>query len=172
MIRIVTFGPVRREYVDVLIKKHKEVFESDIELLNPGLELPKKGYSKKREQHTAETFIEELLDVAEGDEIVLGITESDIYTDKMNFVFGQAQLGGQAAIISLKRLDPEYYGMPAEEKVLNERILKEAVHEIGHCLGLTHCDDPKCNMVFSNNVYDVDSKSAEFCDSCVNRLVE
>jgi archaemetzincin len=172
MIKIVTFGPVRRECIDVLIKELKELFEGDVELLNPGRKLPKKGYSKKRGQYTAETFIEGLLGVAEGDEIVLGITESDIYTGKMNFVFGQAQLGGRAAIISLKRLDPEYYGTPAEGKVLNERILKEAVHEVGHCLGLGHCDDPKCNMVFSNSVYEVDYKNAAFCDSCVNKLEE
>ena len=172
MIKIVTFGPVKGEYVDTLIKELKDIFESDIVPINPGWELPKKGYSKKREQYKAEAFIEELLNVAEGDEIALGITESDIYTDKMNFVFGQAQVGGHAAIISLKRLDPQYYGKPADEKVLSERMFKEAVHEIGHCLGLTHCDDPKCNMVFSNTVYGVDNKSAEFCDSCVRRLVE
>lgn len=170
MIRIVAFGSARREYIDVLIKELKEVFEGNIELLNPGRELPEKGYNKKRGQYAAEVFIEELLGIAKDDEIVLGITESDIYTEKTNFVFGQAQLGGRATIISLKRLDPEYYGMPTDERLFKQRILKEAVHEIGHCLGLGHCNNPKCNMVFSNSIYGVDYKNVEFCNNCVKKL--
>ncbi len=170
MIKIVTFGTVKREYIDALIKGLEGIFEGNVDLLNPERELLGKGYNKKRGQYAAEIFIEELLSIAEGDEILLGITEYDIYTEKMNFVFGQAQLGGQATIISLRRLDPEYYGIPADERLFKERILKEAVHEIGHCLGLDHCNNSKCNMVFSNSILAVDCKNAELCNNCIKEL--
>jgi archaemetzincin len=38
---------------------------------------------------------------------------------------------GRAALISLFRLKPEFYGEPANEELFLERAVKEAVHELG-----------------------------------------
>ena len=45
---------------------------------------------------------------------------------------------------------------------LRQRLLKEAVHEIGHTLDLTHCDDYHCAMAPSHAVEWIDLKDAHF----------
>lgn len=107
--------------------------------------------------------------IEDGD-IMLGVTEADLFVPVLTFVFGEAQYPGKAAIISAARLRDEFYGLPPDQAKLDERLLKEAVHEIGHTRGLGHCDDWQCVMVSSHRVERLDLKSASFCASCRRKL--
>lgn len=107
--------------------------------------------------------------VTEGD-IVLGVTEADLFVPVLTFVFGEAQYPGKAAVISAARLREEFYGMPEDREKLQDRLLKEAVHEIGHTRGLGHCDDWQCAMVSSHRVERLDLKGADFCSRCRKKL--
>jgi len=97
---------------------------------------------------------------------VLGVTSCDLFVPVLTFVFGEAQLDGHCAAVSLARLREEAYGMPAREGLLRERLLKQAVHELGHTFGLRHCANWQCVMTSSHAVERVDVKSAEFCAVC------
>jgi len=97
---------------------------------------------------------------------ILGVTELDIYIPILTFVFGEAQLGDIAALVSTHRLRPEFYGMPHDPELLQDRLLKEALHELGHTLGLRHCPDYLCVMSASHSADRIDLKQAEFCPSC------
>ena len=47
--------------------------------------------------------------------------------------------------------------------------------ELGHALGLPHCEYPGCVMYFSNWIGDTDRKGPKFCYRCgkrIERLVE
>ncbi len=101
---------------------------------------------------------------------VLGVTELDLYVSNLNFIFGQAQMGGRTALISLARLREEFWGRRPNERLLAERALKEAVHELGHTLGLEHCSNPKCVMHFSNSLADTDIKGSWFCPECEKKI--
>lgn len=100
---------------------------------------------------------------------LLGITDYDIYAPGMNFVFGEARLPGRVGVVSTYRLKPT--GLE-RHRLYTERVVKEAVHELGHTLGLNHCEDNSCVMHFSESLEDTDNKSSALCDTCRRALVE
>jgi len=101
---------------------------------------------------------------------LLGITGLDLYVPVLTFVFGEAQLEGHCALVSLHRLREEFYGLPASNDLLHERLAKEAVHELGHTFGLRHCEDWNCVMASTHAVERLDVKSAAFCPACRRRI--
>lgn len=101
---------------------------------------------------------------------VLGVTEADLYIPILTYVFGEAQLGGRCALVSLHRLHQEFYGLPTDPQLLALRLLKESLHELGHTLRLRHCSDYRCVMSSSHAVENIDLKLAEFCPACATVL--
>lgn len=97
---------------------------------------------------------------------LLGLTPHDLYIPTLTFVFGEAQLEGHCALVSLHRLRQEFYGLPPDPRLLYDRLLKEAIHELGHTLKLRHCDDYRCAMAPSHSVEWVDLKTSAFCPAC------
>jgi archaemetzincin len=100
-------------------------------------------------------------------ERLLGVIAKDLYAPGMNFVFGEARSPGTVAVISTYRLKPSN---PYQTDLLQSRVLKEAVHEIGHMTGLKHCFKAECVMHFSKRLADTDLKSPNFCDNCRSHL--
>jgi archaemetzincin len=98
---------------------------------------------------------------------MLGVTPLDLYVPSMNFVFGEARCPGRVAVISTARLKPNH---PNDINLFGNRVAKEAVHEIGHMLGLKHCPDLLCVMHFSERLADTDKKQEDFCAECNQNL--
>ena len=96
----------------------------------------------------------------------IGVTRLDLFVPILTLVFGEAELGGRCAVVSLQRLGERFYGLPAREELLRERLVKEAVHELGHTFGLRHCEDWRCVMTSSHAVDRLDVKGQEFCREC------
>jgi archaemetzincin len=133
---------------------------------------PESTYDPSRGQYSSSELLRLLLEDAQaGDGSVLGVTGVDLFVPVLTFVYGEAQLGGRAAVVSLHRLRPEAYGLPSDPALLRGRLLKESVHELGHVHGLVHCPDPVCVMRSSTYVEQIDAKSAEFCDLCAEQLL-
>ncbi|RLE49238.1 MAG: archemetzincin [Candidatus Methanomethylicota archaeon] len=104
---------------------------------------------------------------------ILGVADLDAYVPGLNFVFGEAQLYGKFCIIYLPRLRFFINTLAKDPlQVFYERVVKEAVHELGHTFGLKHCSKPTCVMRFSNSVLDTDFKSSKFCESCSSQLAK
>jgi len=102
---------------------------------------------------------------------LLAITELDLFIPMLSYVYGQAQLGGELAVVSIARLRQEFHGFPADEGLLMARTAKEVLHETGHTLGLVHCRDETCVMSLSTNIRQVDVKRQAFCVDCRVRAV-
>ncbi|MCS7115001.1 MAG: archaemetzincin family Zn-dependent metalloprotease [Nitrososphaerota archaeon] len=131
--------------------------------------LPREAFDAARGQYRSDMILGLVRSYAEktrGLTKVLGVVDVDIFVPGLNFVFGEADCPGRAAIISLWRLRPEFYGKPQNFELFVERATKEAVHELGHTFGLGHCVNPFCVMYFSNSIFDTDRKKSLFCNMC------
>jgi archaemetzincin len=134
---------------------------------------PEGTFVPKREQHDSAATLKSVLAAAPpACGRVLGVTRKDLCTPVLSFVFGQAQLGGLGAVVSLARLRQEFYGMRPDPSLFLERACKEGVHEIGHTFGLTHCAKRECAMSLSTGIREVDFKSMGLCASCRRRVLE
>jgi archaemetzincin len=133
----------------------------------PPLPLSPRHFQKERNQYLADGLLADLAPLRPSG-TVLGITGADLFSGRMNFVFGVACTG--RALISTFRLRPEFYGNPPNLKVYRWRVMTEAIHELGHALGLPHCEYPGCVMYFSTWIGDTDRKGPEFCFRCRKRI--
>jgi archaemetzincin len=137
------------------------------------MEIPAVDFAKdaERRQYASIAVLEMLLRLCPDDAAkVLAVTDRDLFIPVLTFVFGQAQLGGRTAVVSLARLRQEFYGLPENRQVFTERAAKEALHETGHMFGLVHCPDRNCAMSLATNVRQIDTKQAAFCAPCKSRL--
>jgi archaemetzincin len=129
---------------------------------------PRHAFDPRRKQHASGVILRWLLEAGPREGKVLGITDRDLFIPILTYVFGEAQLGGRAAVVSLARLveDVELFG----PQLLVGRLAKEAIHEVGHAFGLLHCDYDGCVMGRSPAVREVDAKRPDLCAECRARL--
>jgi archaemetzincin len=157
-------GPaVKREASTVL----RDVYECDV-TVHDSQAIPEDAYDESREQHRAEEFIDLAKRVGAGGKNI-AITPKDLFYHRRNYVFGLAYLGGSGSVISTYRLRTSSDGgfsQRSAEEMFSNRVRKEVVHEVGHTLGLEHCEKNHCVMNFSPTVREVDQKNEALCGSC------
>ena len=132
--------------------------------IRPTLPKPEYAYRHGRLQYDATKIINTLASDAGNVPLTLGVTRYDICTPILTFVYGESQLGGKAALISLYRI--------ADEKtdVTCARAAKIGLHEVGHLLGIGHCRTADCLMCFSANLEKLDRLQLHFCGACAYEL--
>ena len=167
--------PVGIDDEDILIAVNEaaEYFKNSVVNLD-FVDIPKDAYNKTRNQYRATSFLR-IAEKGTGKKNI-AITNVDIYASRVNFVFGQAFLNGKACVISTHRLDPNFYAndggciedahVAQNHPILIERVKKETIHEVGHTLGLHHCEDRGCVMSFSPGIEEVDTKNMDLCEKC------
>ena len=129
---------------------------------------PVGAFDPARGQHSSRTVLAWLAGRAPADGAKLvGVTDVDLFIPVLTFVFGEAQLGGQAAVVSLARLRE-----PSNPSLLGPRLIKETVHEVGHTYGLVHCTSLTCVMTRSPGLAAVDRKHGRLCADCRTRFHE
>jgi len=133
----------------------------------PSIPVPAGSFEARRNQYYSTKILKEMLGEVPQDAFkLLGVTEKDLCIPILTYVFGEAQVGGTAAVVSLARLRQEFYGLAPDRPLLLERLRKECLHELGHTFGLVHCPSRECVMYLSNTVFDVDIRGRDFCRGC------
>ncbi len=168
IISLVPVGDVDPALITLLRDDLAGTFAAEIEIC-PSVPLPQKYLAKERGQYIADDLLDALSAIVSvPGTIPLGITAADLFSPGLNFVFGIANRG--RALVSVFRLQQEPSGEEPGTEVFRRRVLTEAVHELGHALGLAHCEYPGCVMYFSNWIGDTDRKGPGFCYRCARAL--
>src|SRR5271165_2158498 len=128
---------------------------------------PEFAFHGERQQYHSSAILHRMQSLLTSDYWrMLGVASVDLYTPILTFVFGEAQMNGPCAVLSAHRLRQEFYGLPPDRELSRQRLLKEAVHEVGHTLNLTHCQDYRCVMASSHAVEWIDLKDSALCENC------
>lgn len=169
---VVAIGNVPEAALEWVEGAAAEWFPLPVRRMDP-LPVPEGAYDPKRKQYQSVEFMKMLAQSAPRDRgRILGITNADLAIPMLTFLFGQAQLDGPIAVVSLCRLRQEFYGLPANLELLRERTVKEVLHELGHTFGLAHCADSACPMSLATHIQVVDAKSERYCSRCGLHLVQ
>jgi archaemetzincin len=136
-------------------------------------QIPTNIFDNRRNQYLSDQLLAWLQHTLEPskDTKVLAVCDFDAYFGKYNFCFGEAIIGGNVSAIYLERL--LIYNSndnSSSQSLLQNRIVKEAIHEIGHTFGLRHCLRDFCIMFKSKTILDTDKKNKDFCESCQSLL--
>jgi len=166
VLQLLPIGEFDRRLLRELGPAMAETFRVPCEVARLRLD-PEFAYHGERQQYHSSEILQAMQRLVTRDSWrVLGVTAVDLYIPILTFVFGEAQIGGPCGLVSAHRLRQEFYGLPPNAEMLGQRLLKEAVHEVGHTLALTHCEDYQCAMAPSHAVEWIDLKDVSLCETC------
>jgi archaemetzincin len=130
----------------------------------PALERPKYAFNEARNQYHTAAILRRLAGFRAGEAPALGVADFDLFVPDAPFVFGDADRDAGTALFSIARL------ANADADKVRRRAQVEAVHEMGHLLGLSHCADFRCAMFLTRDVADSDRKGPGLCATCRGAL--
>lgn len=166
---------------DTVATSIREVYGFRVVML-PALPLPNNAYVNiKSPRYRADTLIRYLKKVKpDSIDYILGLTSHDISTTKKGpdrktkkpeskysdwGIFGLAFSPGRSCIVSTFRLNNH------NKALLITRLKKVSVHELGHNLGLRHCNSPNCVMRDAEEtIKTVDKVNLTLCDDCKRKI--
>ncbi len=171
-ILIVAISPVDRTLLQPLVKPLTSAFRCRIEVTRAVQLDGSFAFNLSRNQYSSTALITSLLEKFEDfDGRILGVTSGDLFVPVLTYVFGEAQLDGKVAVVSSHRLREELYGLAPDPNLLNLRLVKESIHELGHAFGLLHCNNYLCVMHSSTGAEEIDVKTDRFCSTCSGQLL-
>jgi archaemetzincin len=166
VIAVLPFGKVGEDVVRIVTDGLQGVLRVPVDLYNT-VHMPGDAYMESRNQFNAMAILKHIRDQhAKPNMKVLGLTEKDLGNPILTFVFGEAFLGGAAAVMSCNRLYRGVGDALVSREHFLARVIKVALHEIGHTFNLPHCHVGRCVMRASNSLAELDSKLGYLCNYC------
>jgi archaemetzincin len=165
-IALIKMGRVPQMALRVIAANIQALLEAPVEML-PAMAIPEEAFQCQRCQYDAGLVLKHLAGYSfPPHSRILAITDMDLCTPILTFVFGLSELGLRLAIVSDFRLKYMEDGIVAAEGTYYERLAKVALHEIAHTFSLYHCETPKCLMRYSHGLSHLDELDLFFCERC------
>lgn len=169
-IYLLGLGNIPFKNINFVKKELKDFYNYDIIVL-PNQNVPNNLKVKGINKYQANNILDYLDKIYKKyDGKILAITNVNICTDRnLNGVvyknwgiFGLGKVGGKTCVVSTNRMGKKY----------QDRLSKVTIHEIGHTLGLEHCDkDIHCLMNDAKgNGKKVDDEKKWMCSNCKNKI--
>ncbi|RJX34221.1 MAG: peptidase M54 [Desulfarculus sp.] len=169
LVEVVPLGRVNQTAAAVAAANLQAIFGLNAAVSEPWPE-PTYALVPTRGQYDAGPILLALAQGGPGPPLRLGLTGRDLCLPFLSYVFGEAQVEGRAAVVSLHRLRDAAQGGTVPRALMLERLAKIALHEIAHVLGLVHCRAPGCLMNFSSSLAGLDRLRLGLCPACNSRL--
>jgi archaemetzincin len=127
----------------------------------PSLDRPAYAFNAARRQYHAPAILRRIAPLRPSSGApVLGIVDGDLFLpDDGEYVLSDADREVGVAVVGLGRF-------AGDAAALRRRTQVEAVHALGHVLGLATCGDGRCAMHPSSDPADADRKHPGLCPSC------
>lgn len=169
-ITLITFGYFEKDFLEKIADAVRQEYFVPVVIRDGHLDISE-YFDPGRKQYDGNKLLAAVEHLVSPDSVkVIGLFSVDLYIPILTFIFGQAFLNGTTGIASIYRLMNERYGIKGDEELLQARIQKEVIHELGHTFGLIHCHVPTCVMRSSTYVEDIDQKEHHLCHQCREEL--
>lgn len=166
LIGVVPFGNIPEIALKIIAMNISALVSLPSQILPP-LEHPEYAFDARRYQYDAGIIIDTLESMPFKDcEKVVCVLDIDLFIPIFTHVFGEAKQGGKFALVSLFRLWKNPDGSSPPPSCVYERVVKVALHELGHVFDLLHCDYTSCLMHFSGSIKELDEMSFHLCEYC------
>lgn len=163
---IVPLGDVDYFQINKLSTALSSRFGHSVDILQ-GIKVPNEAFDIVKGQYFSTMILQklEMLKASEREK-VLGIIEDDIYNARHHVLAHDLDEVGGTGLVSLYQLKQQFYGLPDDDKLVYQRLVKEATRVLGELFSIPSCRNPRCVMYASDDMFDVDQKSEKFCDIC------
>ncbi len=147
------------------MREYAEAFFGVPAKVAPALPMFEDAHARERGQYLATKVIGHLAGRVPADGLVyIGITEKDLYSKGLNFVFGEGSLARRTGVYSLTRYETE------DPTLFLRRALKLMAHEVGHILSIEHCIYWRCVMQGANSLAEDDAHPMHLCPVDLRKL--
>jgi archaemetzincin len=157
-ITVLPLGEIAPALLDQASRALREAYRLPVEIAErraPNVET----YDAARKQYRAPQLLDAIASLRAPDTCLVGVVPADVYGPRTNFLFGLGSSNQRTAIVATAR-----FAAGGDLELVAERAGKAVVHEVGHVLGLGHCDVSRCVMLYSNDLPSFDRKSVRFCE--------
>lgn len=168
IISVVPFGKVEQRTLDVM----KEAIEARVNAtvrFEAERPLPAAAFYAPRKRWRAEKLLEALdADKPAGAWRIVAVTGAEISTTKGDIrdwgIAGLGNIGGPSCVVSTYL----YKKHSKTKAVLERRFADVTVHELGHTLGMDHCETAGCVMSDAKGkaMASADASTSQYCESC------
>ena len=171
VVGVVRLGSVGEAVLNIVAANLQELLRLPVDIL-PARQTPEFAYNDSRKQYHAALILKKLAESQRPHPRILALVSVDIFIPVLTHVFGEAQMGGRAAVVSVHRLKQKEEGIRVPLDTFYERAVKVALHEVAHTFDLVHCNQAECIMRFSSGTGDIDDLPLFFCEYCEAFLEE